>query len=693
MKIDSIHFLFYLFVFFLFCTFPGKAQEQDLLIIDSLKKAILTEKQQQKIVDNNNQIAYTFASINIDSTLYYIEKASELAQKINYKKGIAECHYYNARSFIQKGELTKAIESYNESLKIYNYLNDTVNILNIYRGLSYAYSYSASQIISLDYSLKALEIAEELKDSLSLSVIYNNIAAIYHKLDNYESAVYYFQKTLELDLISGKSPDIAITYSNLGMVKVENGNFEEAVSDYSKLKAILPDIESDYVRSYIYLSFAGYHTGLAEYDSANYYITLADHICSDKNYLQIQTRVYRRTGELLFKQKRFEEAISYFDKSIELAKSIQIFEKFPTIYNMKAIACSELGRFEEAYYNSQEGIRFRDSLQNKKIAVSLAEFENEHKLKLEKELLDQQAKNTTIQLKFKLRLAIVTSALLLISIVIFIYFFLRQRKSKLILQKQHAIINEQKSLIEDNFNKLQLNEQKLQKLNATKDKLFSIVAHDLRSPFNALLGFSNELSENYESYDDKLRKKMISLISASSESTLFLLENLLNWARSQSESIMIQKGEYNLKKLIEESISPYLGSAEIKLLHLNNFVSDNIKIWGDKEILKVVISNLFSNAIKFSHKKGEIIISCTKQAKLAEVCIQDSGIGMNKKITDSLFTIDKNTSRIGTLNEKGTGLGLILCREFIQMNDGTIRVKSEENKGSTFCITIPLAEV
>ncbi|WP_346861437.1 HAMP domain-containing sensor histidine kinase [uncultured Draconibacterium sp.] len=320
----------------------------------------------------------------------------------------------------------------------------------------------------------------------------------------------------------------------------------------------------------------------------------------------------------------------------------------------------------------------------------MAEFDKEQKIKLEKELIFQQAENARLQLIFKYRLALVSSILLLLSGMLFVYLFLRIRKKNATLHKQHGLINEQKNVIEDNFEKLQINETKLHKLNASKDKLFSIIAHDLRSPFNAILGFSNELIESYDDYDHNQRKEMISVISASSESTLFLLENLLSWARAQSESIQIRKEIHDLKLLIDESIVPYYGSAELKSLLVQNTIPEGINILADKETIKVVISNLFSNAVKFSNKDGEIKISHKRNETTVEICIADSGIGMSPKIIDGLFSIESGTQRKGTSNEKGTGLGLILCQEFMQMNKGKIWAESEVAKGSRFYFTLPL---
>lgn len=676
-----------------------KAEQSEQEQIDSLKIVVQSEINKEKLVHHFNYIAYLFAGTNTDSTLFYVDKALETAQEANYKKGMAECYLYYARSFMQKGKLDKAIENYNQSLQINTELQDSANILLDYRGLSYVYSYSTSQSVSLDYSIKALAYAEALKDSASLSIIYNNIATIYKKLDNYESAIFYFEKSLVLDNKHGTPEDLAITHSNIGTTKVENGKLIEAATNYRVLGELLPQIRSDYLEAYFYLSFAKYYTEIEKLDSSQFYISKANTICKQSDYPQVLIHLYLRKSELLLKQQEYKACISTIEDCIALSNSMGTAKDFPALFKMQADAYSNLGKFQEAYQSSRQAHAYTDSLQNKKVAGSLGEFEKDQKVKLEmarqsleKELLAQQTANSTIRLQFKYRLALIISLLLLIAGVIAVYSFFKLRRSTLILKQQHTVINEQKDLIEESFKKLQLSEKSLSRINAAKDKLFSIIAHDLRSPFNAILGFSNELRESYENYDNEQRKNMIALISSSSESTLFLLENLLNWARSQSESIQLNRNTHLLKALINESIAPYLGSAEIKALSTQNLIPEGIKVLCDKDTIKVVISNLYNNAIKFSSPNGRITINAEIIENKVQVCISDSGIGMSQNLIHALFDIDNKVQRPGTSNEKGTGLGLILCKEFIDNNDGRIWVESEENKGSKFYFTLPLSK-
>jgi len=237
---------------------------------------------------------------------------------------------------------------------------------------------------------------------------------------------------------------------------------------------------------------------------------------------------------------------------------------------------------------------------------------------------------------------------------------------------------------------LKESETKLRESNATKDKFFSIIAHDLKSPFNAILGFSEILAQNHKKYDDEKREKIIKYVNNSANNTFKLLENLLTWSRSQSGVIRYSPEKLHLKILLFETILSLQEQAIKKNISILDTIFENDIVFADKNMIETVLRNLISNAIKFTNNGGNIIISSKKQndSNFIEISIKDSGVGIPKGTIDDLFRIDKNTSTQGTDNEVGTGLGLILCKEFVEKHGGKIWVESEENEGSIFSFTI-----
>lgn len=230
----------------------------------------------------------------------------------------------------------------------------------------------------------------------------------------------------------------------------------------------------------------------------------------------------------------------------------------------------------------------------------------------------------------------------------------------------------------------------LEQINATKNKLFTIIAHDLRNPFNSILGFAEMLMNDYESFSDSQRLEIIALIDKSSKNTFELLENLLIWSKIQIEKIEITQKNFQLKELISEAIKAYVHVAEKKAISLDIDIPENIYVLVDDFTIKITIANLFSNAIKFTPINGKIKICSTTQNDFVEVSIADTGVGIGEHNIASLFNSTLNISTSGTSNEKGTGLGLIICREFVEKNGGRIWVTSKIGSGTTFYFTIPV---
>lgn len=254
---------------------------------------------------------------------------------------------------------------------------------------------------------------------------------------------------------------------------------------------------------------------------------------------------------------------------------------------------------------------------------------------------------------------------------------------------QRKLINKTHTL-ENTLAKLQESENQLRDHAATKDKLFSIIAHDLRSPFNGILGFSELLIKNSSHYEAEKTERLLGHINTSAKNALTLLDNLLNWAKSQTGQIGFEPETITLSLLINESIELSKANARNKDITINFFEASEVVVHADQNMLKTVIRNLISNAIKFTNPNGKIDIYTIKNNSSVEVIVSDDGVGMDAKTQDSIFSLDTNISTTGTANEKGSGLGLILCKEFIEKHGGEICVESQLGEGSNFKFTLPL---
>lgn len=232
-------------------------------------------------------------------------------------------------------------------------------------------------------------------------------------------------------------------------------------------------------------------------------------------------------------------------------------------------------------------------------------------------------------------------------------------------------------------------ELKLAELNATKDKLFSIIAHDLRGPYGSLMGSCEIALNAIKSGDCSKQLKFVTNMYDQLKETYNLLENLLDWAQIQQGVLTLHFKTHKLSSIVDEVIVLLKEIAAKKNIVIQNNIPSDLNFNFDERVIQIVIRNLISNAIKFTNPGGSIIVSVIETELENEIHVADNGVGMHDEILKKIFKIKKNTSTLGTANEKGTGLGLIICKELIEAHNGRIWVESELNKGSTFKFTIP----
>jgi signal transduction histidine kinase len=232
-------------------------------------------------------------------------------------------------------------------------------------------------------------------------------------------------------------------------------------------------------------------------------------------------------------------------------------------------------------------------------------------------------------------------------------------------------------------------EEKLADVVATNAKFLSIIAHDLRSPFSSIIGVLELLQDSYDEYNRTEVEKYISMATNSANGTLSLLDNLLAWTSAQNQAAFFNPVKINLHNLVNDEIENLTTSAAHKQITLNHSVPSNLYLASDLQMVKTILRNLINNAIKYSFIGGEIKVSAAELEQFVELTIEDNGIGMKHKAQKELFIKNEVHTTRGTNNEYGTGLGLILCKEFVEKHGGTIRIESEPGKGTKIKFTLP----
>lgn len=247
-------------------------------------------------------------------------------------------------------------------------------------------------------------------------------------------------------------------------------------------------------------------------------------------------------------------------------------------------------------------------------------------------------------------------------------------------------------LVNERTAELQTTNRELEESNAIKDKLFSIIAHDLKSPFTTLLGFSELLVTNFREYDMEQFQMMLSHIQSAAKSAFTLLENLLLWAMAQNEQLQFSPELVNVTQLARDVTRNLKPMAAMKDIWINCLPAEPIEGFVDVNMFRTIIRNLVSNAIKFSYNGGSIDVNISSNDLELIIIVSDNGIGMTEDIKNKLFMLERNKSTTGTAQEKGTGLGLLICHDFVQKHGGSIQIESELEKGSSFIVKLPQHE-
>ncbi len=287
---------------------------------------------------------------------------------------------------------------------------------------------------------------------------------------------------------------------------------------------------------------------------------------------------------------------------------------------------------------------------------------------------------------------------------------LNQQEKNLIIQDQNTTLNEINMLLEEQQQKVEMQAEELEiksnairkqsdelktinkelkKTNASKDMLFSIIAHDLKNPFNVILGYTELLKTKFNSLSKEKKIRYVDIIGSNSNNVYHLLEDLLQWARSQTNSLMYNPQPVSLNAIIEEALELYNENIKKKSINIEYSPHKTYTIYADKDMIGTVVRNLISNAIKFTFEKGKIVISLKEEEGKVECTIVDNGVGVNPDVIQRLFDIDRHLSTKGTSGEKGSGLGLVLTKTFLEKNMGQVKVTSEKGKGSSFTFVLP----
>lgn len=640
--------------------------------------------------------AIEIANLNYssDSTLYlkYTLEAQKLCENLgdNFKKGKI---YLNLGYFYSERNIFKALEYANKCLTIFKELDSLQFESQAYTLIGTIYYYNGNYSKSFENYFESLKINENLKKDADLAVDYNNLAIIYSAQKNNKQALEYLFKALKinhkykfLSSYSGNLMNISITYGDMDSINQELKYGKMALDSSRKYG-------DEEVISHVLLSLGYTYVKIKDFDRAEKYYAEAEDMFLKQGSKYYLNYLYSSKGQLFKEKNNITKAIHYYKLTLENAQK-------DGISALVQDASLELSKIYKSQNQYKEGLFYHeiyhnisDSISNVEKTKKITELELQYKFdkQMEVKKREEESQHKVMVLQRNLLIFSLIALLLTIGLIILIIVnYKSKHRSYLLLSEQNIQIQKQNEAITKQSDELRIQRDQLKNLNATKDKLYSIIAHDLKNPFNAIIGFTSLIVSNWDDIDSERKKQYISKINESAENAYDLLENLLEWARSQTGKIRVTPECIEIKNHFDETINFIIGNAKAKGITIINMVEPSAAIWADKNMISSVTRNLLSNAIKFTKENGMVKISNEYLANgFINISIEDNGVGMTEDLIANLFNIKTHVSSYGTNNEKGTGLGLLICKEFIEKNNGKITVESQVGKGTKFTITLP----
>ena len=676
-------------IFILSCgQFPLQAQYQK--IIDSLYQVLETDISDPARVDTYNQLAY-YQDYDSAAVFDHTQKALSIATRIKYPKGIAEAYGNQAWTMTDIGDFRLAQDLWEKSLDVAIQADYPKGQASAYNGIGNIKERQGDYTQALQNHLKSLEILEKMDYRPGMAASYSNIGIIYHLLDENDKALTFYEKALQIDEELNNTYGMAYSYNNIGNLHRIWGEFEQALDFYFKSLEIKYTVgnKRDIASSYN-------NIGAVYREMGNYQLAI--------NYNQKSIRLYEEIGvknklsyplidlgKTYAATQDFSKAIDLIQDGLAIAQEIGELDNVADATKTLAGLYAQLNDFPQAYAYQSLNERLEDSLNNQTITNQIARLEADFKFKQERDSI-QFANNTQRLLlekdiedrKTKQLVTLISLLVILLFTVVLSWSLRSQHRANKLLKQKTADLKAAKSEIEKQNNELR-------ELNTIKDKIFSIVAHDLRSPITGLQNLLT-LHKYDKSLSEKQLKEYFDRLSDNVVGISDLLKNLLYWAQSQLKGELgnaLEKTE--VEPFIYETTQLLKETANTKKIQFNVAIEDpGSKVIVDPEVLRFLLRNLLTNALKYSHPEGRIAIKVATQDKKVSVSIIDEGMGMTEEIRTSLFT-QMVDSQAGTSEERGTGLGLMLCQELIEKSSGTIGVQSEPGKGSTFWFVLPQA--
>ncbi|MBN1927221.1 MAG: tetratricopeptide repeat-containing sensor histidine kinase [Prolixibacteraceae bacterium] len=565
---------------------------------------------------------------------YYIDQAISYLEGSSYLNELADAKSNMALLFHGEGNYEEAIRLLQDVYLIDQKTGNRKNISSSLNNLGRMYIDWGKYETGLDYYLQSLSLLDSITDSRTLGVRYNNIGMVYQIMKNHPEAIKWFNKAIDIESPFGNTPRLAVRYINIGHSYMALQSRELAKENFEKAYAIFHAAGLIPQLSKVSGSIGQLYVNMGLPEKAAPWLIKAKEYAEQAGTLPEQMNCYRHLYEFYKSQGNYKESLNYYELYAQANDSI---------FNLNV---------------------------SKQVEEMDAKYQNQQK-QTEIERLEAENQLTQKEIAFKKRqrnIALIGIAFLLLVSFSLYYLLTLLRKQKKQVEKQNA---------------------ELDRLNKTLNRLFAILSHDLRNATAAYQSSAKVITHHLSKGQPEKLLPIAEDINANAGNLSSMLENLLQWSIMQMKGLTPRKEPLNLREEAERTVAFFRSEATKKENTITLDIAPEHTLYCDRESLSLVLRNLLGNANKFT-AKGTITIRSEKKGHDLLLSVCDTGIGMSKEMAGTLFSNQMENTRVGTAGEKGTGLGLIMIKEHVEKNGGSIAVESEEGKGTRFMVTLPL---
>ncbi|WP_047545397.1 ATP-binding protein [Psychroserpens sp. Hel_I_66] len=656
--------------------------------IDSLTVELAYQKQDSAKVETSlSLIKALYDAKSYKKALTYIDNTERLSKLLNHTKGIADVNYYKALIYAQNDDYYNAIDGYNRSRNYYSELGDTLGIAKVNNSIGLIEIRRGNYALGLQSSLSAIQTFETRDLKNELSSAYNNLAEAYCNTNQIDKSLEFNIKALAVREQLKDSIGIKTSMRNIANLYSNRKEHRKAIEYYEKVLALLNNDTDQTFRGEILPRIGEEYLRFKDYRTSTDYLFEGLEFNRKINNENGVLRALNTIGELNIQLKNLKSAAIRLDEALRIAEKINNKPELLKNYKLHKELDSINGKFQNAFYWQGKYFALKSELDkdNQPMIPVITNPIEVEPIEENKDLntIGLQEQDATEFKKLKAISYVLGAAFLIVSTILLLIYL--KRKNTLKFNRE---LQDKNTKIQHQNEEFAIQTKHLEDVNNVKDRLFSIVSHDLKDSISSIKGFIDLLKEDgisrEEFYD------LVPELSENADSASQLLYNLLNWSKSQMQNLEPKAEIFNIQDVFKNKINLVEQKVEQKRIVLID-ESRRDFIYADRSMIEIVIQNLITNAVKFTRVGDSITVSNSDLNGKSLICVEDTGVGISRENVDKLFENGTYSTR-GTNNEKGTGLGLTICKELVELNNGRIWVESTPGIGTKFYVELPKIE-